>query len=226
MGGGPCSPPLSPRASFTFPQPEDLAARPSQQQSCHSRDWEEATQEQADLATSEGQASTEQSLISTMALSPRAILTLLTLLVALTASSAVALSLQPCSWPLCKMLGSCRSVSDSSTTTICAEKPGSSASASASALQGRVEHLTCEQAAYVNIMGSCDEILSDDTQMAELVLRLTNCQLKLTGKDVITCAARETPGSWLSCVASLTEQQYSVFNAYFNNLSSACHSLQ
>lgn len=97
----------------------------------------------------------------------------------------------------------------------------------ASSVQGERRH-TCWEAAYVDLVASCRDILSNETKKAELALRLTNCYLVTSGRDVITCPAafEGTSGSLKACLASLTDHQHLVYLAYFIDCPSICHYLQ
>jgi len=87
---------------------------------------------------------------------------------------------------------------------------------------------TCWEAAYMDLVGSCREILKNETIKAELALRLSNCYLEASGRNVITCSRTGpgTSGSLKSCLASATDHQHLVYLAYFINSPSICHYLQ
>lgn len=231
MGGGPCTPPLSPQASTASSQSEISAVSLSEGQTVF-RDQEDDGQGQASLAASELQASQQQSIISktSMALSSRAAVALLFLLVAVTASSLASVSQRPGLWRLWDgLLGSCPSAKNKSCLSrYSAETTVPTARVKTDELQARGAHLTCEQAAFGDVVNSCREVfLLNDTCKAQLSLRLTNCQLSLTERDTIACAAAPNtpPDSSVSCLASLTEEQYSLFAVYFKNCSTTCQIL-
>lgn len=134
--------------------------------------------------------------------------------------------------------------------------PQRSGKAVASAAEQEQRRRTCWEAAYMDLVVSCREILSNEARKTELALRLTNCFLETSGRDVITCpgtgsdvpseplqgkvspggkvpsgggklpSAGTNPESLKSCLASLTDHQHLVYLAYFVDCPSICHYLQ